>query len=119
MTALGLDFSTAVRFFARKKSAFAVIVATIALAIAANTTAFSVLRGFFFANLAVPDASSVVVISAVKTIPGQGALDFSDAYPNYRLLKESTHSFSGLAATLPADLNWEQKDDARRLQAAQ
>jgi putative ABC transport system permease protein len=118
VTALGLDFSTAVRFFARRKSAFVVIVITVALAIAANTIAFSVLRGFFFANLAVPDASSVVIISAVKILPGQGAVDLSDAYPNYRLLKESTHSFSGLAATLPADLNWEQKDGAQRVQAA-
>lgn len=116
MSSLQLDFSTAFRFFARRKAAFAVIVTTVGLALAANTTAFSVLRGFFFASLAVPDAESVVVITSVKSLPGQGLVDFSDAFPNYRILKESTHSFSALAATLPADTNWEQKDGARRLQ---
>src|SRR4051812_9616287 len=116
MSSYRLDVLTALRFFARRKGAFGVVVVTIALALAANTTAFSVLRGFFFANLAVPDPNEVVVVPCVKNLPGQGPIDFSDAYPNYRLLKESIHSFSAIAATLPADLNWEEKDEARRLQ---
>src|ERR1700736_1205957 len=116
MTSLRQDVSSSIRFFQRRKSAFIVVVVTVALALAANTTAFSVVRGFFFANLGVMDAESVVVITTVKNLPGQGPVDFSDAYPNYRLLKENTHSFSAVAATLPIDVNWKQKEDGRRLQ---
>jgi hypothetical protein len=38
-----LDVTTAIRFFAQRKAAFAVIVITMALALAANTTVFAVL----------------------------------------------------------------------------
>ena len=116
MTFLRLDITTALRFFARRKSAFAVTVLTVAVAIAANTTAFSVVRAFFFANLGVRDEAAVAVVFTVKNLPGNGLTDFADAYPNYRLLKETTRSFSAIAATVPADANWEQKDETRRLQ---
>jgi putative ABC transport system permease protein len=118
MNSLRLDAATALRFFARRKTAFAVIVLSIALALAANVIAFSVVRAFLFAHLAVPQSDRVVLVPATKVLPGRGRVDFSDAFPNYRLLKQSTHSFSALGATLPIDINWEQPDETRRLQGA-
>ena len=116
MNSLLLDLQTALRFFARRRAAFAVIVITMALALGANTAVFSVLKAFLFANLAVPDADRVMIVPTTKELPGRGRVDFNDAYPNYKLLTQTTHSFESLSTTLQADVNWEQQDDTRRLQ---
>ena len=116
MHSLLLDFQSALRFFARRRAAFAVIVLTMALALGANTAVFSVLKSFLFASLAVPEAERVVVVPTTKELPGRGRVDFSDAYPNYQLLRQSIHSFESIGTTLTTDANWEQADDTRRLQ---
>lgn len=116
MHSLFLDLQTALRFFARRRAAFAVIVLTMALALGANTAVFSVLKAFMFSSLAVPDEGRVMVVSTTKDLPGRGTVLFSDAYPNYLLLRQATHSFSALGTTLAADLNWEQPAETRRLQ---
>jgi putative ABC transport system permease protein len=118
MQSILLDVATAFRFFARRKAAFAVIVVTMALALASNTTVFAVLHSFLFSSLAVPNADRVVIVWTTKALPGSGRVDFADAHPNYLLLREMTHSFSDLGEALPADVNWEQKEDTRRLQGA-
>jgi putative ABC transport system permease protein len=118
MNSLLLDVSTAVRFFARRRAAFAVIVLTTALALGANTAVFSVLKAFLFSQLGVPDAGRVGLVWTTKELPGRGRVDFSDAMPNYRLLRETTHSFESIGTSLLADVNWEQTDDTRRLQGA-
>src|SRR3954447_23632888 len=104
MNSIRLDVSIALRFFARRKMAFAVIVLTIALALAANTTAFSVVHGFLFAQIGVPDSERVVLVWTTRNLPGRGQVDFNDAYPNYRLLKATTYSFAALGATLQTDV---------------
>ena len=118
MQSLWLDVSTAFRFFARRKAASAAIVLTMAAALAANTTAFAVVNAFLFGNLAIPHSDRVVIIPTTKELPGRGRVDFSDAYPNYLLLKASTHSFSSLSAGLTADVNWTEGSDTRRLEGA-
>src|SRR5258705_299938 len=117
MNSLLLDLSTALRFFARRRAAFAVIVLTMALALGANTAVFSVLKAFVFANLAVPESDRVVFVWTVRQLEGRGAVNFSDSYVNYKLLRETTHFWEGIATTLGSDLNWQQDDgEARRLQ---
>src|SRR4051794_18447703 len=116
MNSLLLDLQTALRFFARRRAAFAVIVLTMALALGANTAVFSVLKAFVFANLAVPESDRVVVVWTTKDLPGRGSVNFSDAYPNYKLLRETTHSFVSLGTSSSIDVNWQQQDDTRRLQ---
>ncbi len=118
MNSAYLDVLTALRFFARHKVTTAVIILTMALALAANTIAFSVLHAFLFGNLALPDPDRVVLIPTTKNIPGQGQVDFSDAYPNYLRLRSATHSFSALSATLQADVNWADKADTHRLEGS-
>jgi putative ABC transport system permease protein len=118
MQSVLLDVTTALRFFARRKAAFTVIVLTMALALAANTTVFAVLHSFLFSNLAVPEVDRVVVVWTTKVQPGSGRVDFVDARPNYLLLREITRSFSDLAQSVAVDANWEQKEDTRRLQGA-
>ncbi len=116
MNSLLLDLSTALRFFARRRAAFAVIVLTMALALGANTAVFSVLKAFVFANLAVPESDRVVAVWTTKDLPGRGSVNFSDAYPNYKLLKDTTRSFESLSTSQLSDVNWQRQDDTRRLQ---
>ena len=116
MNSLFFDLQIALRFFARRRAAFTVIVLTMALALGANTAVFSVLKAFLFANLAVPEPERVMVVPTVKELPGRGRVDFSDAYVNYKLLTQTTHSFESLGVSLQTDVNWEQQDDTRRLQ---
>jgi putative ABC transport system permease protein len=116
MNSLLLDFQTALRFFGRRRAAFAVIVLTMALALGANTAVFSVLKSFLFANLAVPDPERIMLVWTTKDLPGRGRVDFSDAYPNYQLLQQTTHSFAALSTSQQTDVNWEQAEDTRKLQ---
>lgn len=118
MTSLLLDLSTALRFFARRRAAFYVAVLTMALAIGANTAVFSVLKAFLFSSLAVPEAERVVFIWTTRDLPGQGRVDFNDAYPNYQLLRDTTHFWEKISCVQFADVNWEQDADTRRLQGA-
>lgn len=116
MHSLLLDLATTLRFFARRRAAVAVIVLTLALAVAANTAVFSVLKAFLFAQLGTPEPERVVLVWTTTELPGRGTVNFSDSYVNYQLLRENTRSFSALSATLAADVNWEQPDNTRRLQ---
>jgi putative ABC transport system permease protein len=116
MNSLLLDFQAASRFFLRRRAAFAVIVLTMALAIGANTAVFSVLKAFLFSSLAVPESERVVIVWTARDLPGRGRVNFNDAFPNYKLLAETTRSFASIGTTLLADLNWQQQDNARRLQ---
>jgi predicted permease len=118
MQSVFLDVTTALRFFARRKAAFTVIVVTMAMALAANTTVFAVLHSFLFSNLAIPEPDRVVVVWTTKMQPGSGRVDFVDTRSNYLLLRQLTHSFSDLGQSVPMDANWEQKEDTRRLQGA-
>ena len=118
MSSLRLDVVTALRFLAARKTAFLAIVLTIGLALAANSTAFSVVHGFLFGDLAIPQSDRVVFVSTTKILPGRGVVDFLDALPNYRLLREGTHSFAALGASLAIEVNWDEKDEARHLQGA-
>lgn len=116
MNSLLLDLTTALRFFARRRSAFLVIILTIALALGANTAVFSVLKAFLFSQLGTPEPERVVLVWTTLELPGRGRVDFSDSYVNYRLLRDTTRSFEALSATLISDVNWEEADTTRRLQ---
>ncbi len=117
MQTLAQDFQTALRFFARRRAAFAVIVLTLGLALSANTVVFSVLKAFLFSSLGVAHAERVYVISATRDLPGRGAVQFNEAYPNYRLLRERQHAFASLTAAYQSDTNWDDNGETRRLQS--
>lgn len=119
MNSLLLDVRTALRFFLRRRVAFTAMVLAIALAVGANTVVFSVLRAFFAGSLGIPDDRPVVAIWTVKDLPGRGGVKFSDAFPNFQLLRESgLQSISGLAAAHPANFNWELPEETRRVSGA-
>ena len=113
MQTLALDIRVALRFFHRRSGTAAVIVVTLALALAANTAAFAVLKAFLLSGLGVPEAERLHIISQT-----QGGGPFLDAWPNYTMLREQVKTFDHVAALLAADVNWEEGDDVRQLAAA-
>jgi predicted permease len=119
MNSLLLDVRAALRSFARRRSVFAVMVVAMALAIGANTTVFSVLRAFFAGSMGFPGDERVVSVFTLKDLPGRGEVRFSDAYPNFRLMRESGFSsLQAIAAVHPTNLNWELPEETRRIQGA-
>lgn len=117
MNSLLLDVQSALRFFARRKAAFSVIVLTMALALGANTAVFSVLKAFLFSSLGFPDSDRVVAVWTVRQIDGRGPVNFQDAHVNIDLMRKTTHFWDSLGATFSLDVNWEPDGgDTRRLQ---
>ncbi len=88
-------------FYERRAGTSAVVILTLALALAANSAAFAVLKAFLLSDLGVPEASRLHIISQTQ----KGAA-FLDAWPNYQMLREQVKTFESVAAVLQADVNW-------------
>lgn len=106
------------RFLLRRKALTAVAVITMALALAANTAAFSVLDAFLFSSLGVPDPDRLVLITPQRELPGRGTVIFAEAYPNYQLLRSMQKSFAELTVFVQVQSSWVDGVDARSLNAA-
>jgi predicted permease len=113
MQTLALDLRAALRFLLRRSGTSAVIILTLALALAANSAAFAVLKAFLLSDLGVPEANRLHIISQTQ----RGAA-FLDAWPNYQLLREQVKTFENVAAAVQADVNWMDADEARQVSAA-
>lgn len=113
MQTLAIDLRSAVRFLLRRSGASAVAILTLALALAANSAAFAVLKAFLLSDLGVPEANRLHIISQTQ----KGAA-FLDAWPNYQMLRDQVKTFEGVAAVLLADVNWVDGDETRQVSAA-
>ena len=104
------DVSFALRLFRKSKVFTAIAVASIALAIGANTAVFSLANQMLFERLAVPQAAQLRVFlmasgeqSVVHSSWGrswqEGALNLHDSvpYPIFREMQKSTHTVEGIA----------------------
>ena len=105
------------RFLARRKALTAIAVGTMALALGANTAALSVLKAFLLSSLAVPEADRVVLIAPERTLPGRGSVVFSDAYPNYELLRRTHRAFADVTVFLQLRASWDDHGEPRSLNA--
>ena len=105
------------RFLARRKTLSAIAVVTMALALGANTAVLSVVKAFLLSSLAVPESDRVVVIAPERTLPGRGSVVFSEAYPNYELLRRTQHTFADITAVLQLQVSWDDRGEARPLNA--
>jgi putative ABC transport system permease protein len=105
-------------FLLRHKTGFAMAVLTTALALAANTAAFSALEALLFSSLGVPDPDRVLVVSPVRDVPGRGTVVFAEAYPNYLLLRATQRSFASVACVLQGFVSWDDSGEARALDSA-
>ena len=105
------------RFLARRKALSAIAVLTMALALGANTAVLSVLKAFLLSSLAVPESDRVVLIAPERELPGRGSVTFSDAYPNYELLRKTQHAFADVTTFLQIQASWDDHGEARPLNA--
>jgi putative ABC transport system permease protein len=106
------------RFLLRRQTLTAVAVVTMALALAANTAALSVIDAFLRSSLGVPEPERLVLITPERDLPGRGTVAFAEAYPNYELLRATQKSFSELAVSLQVQSSWTEGNDARSLDGA-
>ena len=116
--ARGLANEAGLPFLLRRKTGFAMAVLTMALALAANTTAFSVLKAFLFSSLGVPDPDRLLVVAPVRDLPGRGSVVFAEAYPNYRLLRDTQRSFADVACVLQGFVSWDDRGELRALDSS-
>lgn len=116
------DLRFALRGLARNPGLASVAVLTLAVAICANSTIFSLLSQALLRALPVNDPSQLVVLSFAGSHPGHREshggsteghiLEFS--YPMYRDLREKNSVLSGLVASAPvsAGVTWNQRSEA-------
>ena len=113
-----MEFLASLRFLARRKAVAIVAVLTMACALGVNTSALAVLRAFLFSGLGVPEPDRFVHIAPIRDLPGRGPVVFSDAYPNYQLIRDTKRAFDEVAVVLPNVVSWSQGTDVRALQNA-
>lgn len=106
------------RFLLRRKALTTVAVVTMALALAANTAAFSVLDAFLFSSLGVPEPDRLLLITPQREMAGRGTVNFGEAYPNYQLLRSMQRTFAELTVFLQIQSSWADGSETRALSAA-
>ncbi|HEX6313975.1 MAG TPA: ABC transporter permease [Gemmatimonadaceae bacterium] len=111
-----MEFLASLRFLARRKSVASIAVLTMACALGVNTSALSVLRAFLFSGLGVPEPDRVVHIAPIRELPGRGEVVFSDAFPNYEMIRDSKRAFAEVGVVLQNLVSWRQGTDVRALQ---
>ncbi len=93
MTTLLQDLKYGLRMLAKNPSFTAVVVVSIAIGIAANVTAFSIVNGLFLGDLPVKEPERLVSFSNSRS-------DFS--YPDYLDYRDQTRQvFEDISATFP------------------
>jgi predicted permease len=111
-----VELLASLRFLARRKAVATIAILTMACALGVNTSALSVLRAFLFSGLGVPEADRVVNIAPIRELPGRGNVVFSDAFPNYEMIRESKRTFAEVGVVLQNLVSWRQGTDVRALQ---
>ena len=91
MTTLLQDLRMSLRKLRKSPGFTAVAVATLALAIGANAVVFSVMNGFLFHPLRLPQEESLYAV-------WRAGVTASESYPDYLELRDRNRSFDGLAA---------------------
>ena len=89
------DARYGVRVLLRARAQAALAIATIAVAIGANTTIFSVVNATMLAPLPFPDAGRVMQVAHISP---DGEVDTSMSVPKYLFIEGSARSFAAIAA---------------------
>ena len=113
-----LTRESGMRFLARRRAACAVAVATMGLALGANTVVFAIVKAFVLAGFGLPDPGRLFVVAPVRDLPGRGEVVFAEAYANYARLREAQRSFSDVAVMLGSTESWDTGEEAMAVQAA-
>lgn len=108
------DVRHAGRLLRRNPAFTAVVAGTLALAIGATVTAFSITDSWLFRPLRFPDAHRLVVaFVATAARPDEPAVFMP--YRAYLAFKESARTFSSMSAAFFQNVTWRTSSDARSL----
>ena len=113
MSSLVADLRFAMRSFARQPGATALVVFTLALAVAANTAVFALVDAVFFRPLPYPHASRLVDLN--EEAPTWGLTFTSINYPDFDTWRSSARTFEGMALWDNATFNVSDGNSAERL----
>ncbi len=113
MSSLVADLRFAMRSFARQPGATALVVFTLALAVAANTAVFALVDAVFFRPLPYPHASRLVELN--EEAPAWGLTFTSVNYPDFDTWRSSARTFEGMALWENATFNVSDGNTAERL----
>ncbi len=113
-----LVHETGLRFLKRRKAATGVAILTMALALGSNTAVLAVLKAFLLSSFGLPEPDRVFAIVPVRSMPGRGSVQFSDAYPNYQLIREAQRAFADVATFVQSTASWDNGGEVRPLQAS-
>src|SRR5688572_8892062 len=91
------DLRHGARMLAKSPGFSLVAILSIAIGVGANAAMFSVADGLILRPLAVPDANTLVAVSA--TLPTGEVRNGTISYPDYADLRGRARSFEGLAAS--------------------
>src|SRR6266849_1414997 len=114
------DFFTDVRFGARmlrKNPGFAaVVIVTLALGIAANTTIFSAVNGWMLRPPKIKDPSRVVMIFSTNPTKGLGWDQNPISVPDFIAWREQNHAFEDMVASQGSDFALTGEGEPERLE---
>jgi putative ABC transport system permease protein len=113
-----LTRESGVRYLMARRMSCVVAVATMALALGANTLVFAISKAFLLASFALPEPDRLFVIAPVRELPGRGDVVFAEAYANYARLREAQRSFEDVTVMLQSVASWDTGEEARPLLAA-
>lgn len=110
------DLKFAARGFMAQPGLSAVLLATLALGIGANTAVFSVLRAVMLQPL--PLAEPERIVRVYETDRRSGNMQESASYPDYLDLKQSLRQFEHFAGTQRMDVTLTGRGEPERIRAA-
>lgn len=110
------DLRNALRSLARQPAATAVVVTTLALAVAANAAVFTLLDGIFFQPLPFSHPGQLVYLN--ERAPKWNLEFVGVAYPHYIAWTRGTSTFQSMAAWATTEVNVAFGDDAERLRGS-
>jgi hypothetical protein len=109
----------ALRSIRKHPGTAAVVVATIALAIGANTAIFSIADAVLFETLPVPDSDRLVRIYSTSekdgSAPGSLGTYLPSSFPNYEDLRDRNDTLQGLAAFAFVETAFSHGEEAERI----
>jgi predicted permease len=114
MRSMLYDLRHSVRLLRRAPLFSALVIATLALAIGANTAIFSVVNGVLLRPLPYPEPEQLVLM--YQNLGADQPFGFSP--PDYNAFRERARSFDGLAAFRNADFELSGVDQPERIPAA-
>jgi putative ABC transport system permease protein len=113
LVGLGGDIRYALRTLRKNAGFAAIVVATLALGIGANTALFTIVNGVLLNPLPYPHSEELVVLHESKQNFPNGSI----SYPNFQDWRRANHTFTGMAISRPRSMALTGRGEAEQVTA--